>query len=164
MEQKRTIPYDIGGFFALHENKSFSFFFFLQKKQTYVCLWPHLVMQGAMPSLLERSDRESSMETHSGGGKKSSSHDVAGGEPVKHGQVRLSESSAGDEEESGGRKYHPKSSPTSQLLQVCSTTTLTFLLLFIFLALPRAFFFIYRYLSTPALSRNFEGHSRKQRP
>ena len=73
-----------------------------------------------MPSLLERSDRESSMETHSGGGKKSSSHDVAGGEPVKHGQVRLSESSAGDEEESGGRKYHPKSSPTSQLLQVCS--------------------------------------------
>ena len=80
-------------------------------------------MQGAMPSLPERSDRESSMETHSGGGKKSSSHDAAGGEPVKHGQVRLSESSAGDEEESGGRKYHPKSSPTSQLLQVCSTTT-----------------------------------------
>ena len=38
---------------------------------------------------------------------------------------------AGDEEaeESGGRKYHPKSSPTSQLLQVWSPTKLTFYLL-----------------------------------
>ena len=103
-----------------------------------------------MPSLPERSDRESSMETHSGGGKKSSSHDAAGGEPVKHGQVRLSESSAGDEEESGGRKYHPKSSPTSQLLQVCSTTTPLFLLLFIFVTLPWALlFFLPKYITYP---------------
>ena len=76
------------------------------------------------------------------GGKKSISHDAAGGEPVKHGQVRLSESSAGDEEESGGRKYHPKSSPTSQLLQVCSSATPLFLLLFILVTLPRALFFL----------------------
>ena len=110
--------------------------FFKKADILKLCLWPHLLLQGAMPSLPERSDRESSMETHSGGGKKSSSHDAAGGESVK--QVRLSESSAGDEEESGGRKYHPKSSPTSQLLQVCSTTTP----LFILVTLPRALFFL----------------------
>ena len=143
---------------------------FFSKNQTYIlklCLWPHVLMQGAMPSLPERSDRESSMETHSGGGKKSSSHDAAGGEPVKHGQVRLSESSAGDEEESGGRKYHPKSSPTSQLLQVCSTTTpLFFLLLFILVTLPRALLFLLpKHITYPTpLSCDYEGHFGRQRP